>query len=134
MNKYIKLVLLLLFIATLSFGLHSVILSNFGLNKFWQQTDYSLSGLYIFGFGVSFMLGALLHLTDYAMPKYISFVFLGCIFIKAIASYLYIKDGLGIFENDFLELNFLVTFFVFLIFDVFVAYQIVNQGIKVKDV
>ncbi|SJN31568.1 hypothetical protein FM107_06960 [Sphingobacterium sp. JB170] len=41
---------------------------------------------------------------------------------------------MGIFENDFLELNFLIIFFVFLIFDIFVAYKLVNQEVKVTDV
>ncbi len=134
MNKYIRLALLLLVIAALTFGLHTLIINILDLNSFWQQTNYNLIGLYSFSCGVSLIVGLLLHLTDFAMPKYISFVFLGCIFIKAILSYLYIKDGLGIFANDFLELNFLVVFFVFLIFDIFVAYKLVNQDVKEVDV
>jgi hypothetical protein len=30
-------------------------------------------------------------------------------------------------ENDFIELNFLVVFFVYLVYDAFAAYYIVNQ-------
>ena len=134
MNKYIRSALLLLVIAALTFGLHTLIINILDLNSFWQQTNYNLIGLYSFNCGVSLIVGLLLHLTDFAMPKYISFVFLGCVFIKAILSYLYIKDGLGIFANDFLELNFLVVFFVFLIFDIFVAYKLVNQDVKEVDV
>lgn len=134
MNKYVKLVLLLLCVAALSFGVQSVILNNLDLSGLWGSTNYSLLGLYVFSCGLSLLTGILLHLTDFSLPKYISFVFLGCVFLRAVASYLYIKDGLGIFENDFLELNFLVIFFVFLIFDIFVAYKLVNQEVKVTDV
>lgn len=129
-----KLVLLLLCVAALSFGVQSVILNNLDLSGLWGSTNYSLLGLYVFSCGLSLLTGILLHLTDFSLPKYISFVFLGCVFLRAVASYLYIKDGLGIFENDFLELNFLVIFFVFLIFDIFVAYKLVNQEVKVTDV
>lgn len=129
-----KLVLLLLCVAALSFGVQSVILNNLNLSGLWRQTNYSLFGLYVFSCGLSLLIGILLHLTDSSLPKYISFVFLGCVFLRAVASYLYIKDGLGIFENDFLELNFLIIFFVFLIFDIFVAYKLVNQEVKVTDV
>ncbi|MFD1768389.1 hypothetical protein [Sphingobacterium suaedae] len=130
MNKYVRLVISLVLIAGVGYGAHWAILYVFDLQKFWAQTDYTLSSLYLFGVFASLAVGVLLYLTDFAMPKYLSFVFLGCVLIKSVGSYLFIQAGLNTFENDFLELNFLVTFFIFLLYDVFVAYRLVNQEVK----
>ena len=134
MNKYLKLASILLLGTAVIYGAHSLVLDSFGLNEYWGQVSYTLTGLYVFGFLFSLVTAVLLHLTDFAMAKYLSFVFLGCVFLRAVASYLYIKDGLGYFENDFLELNFIVTFFIFLVFDIFVAYKLVNQVVKKESV
>lgn len=131
MSKYVKLGVVLLLITGVGFVLHTFVLKALGLEIYWSETSYTLVGLYAFGFIASLLITIFMHLTDFAMPKYISFVFLGCVMLKGIASYLFIQNGLNLFENDFIELNFLVTFFIFLLYDIYVAYLLVNQEVKV---
>ena len=133
MSKYVKLGVVLLLITGVGFVLHTFVLKALGLEIYWSETSYTLVGLYAFGFIVSLLITVFMHLTDFSMPKYISFVFLGCVMLKGIASYLFIQNGLNLFENDFIELNFLVTFFIFLLYDIYVAYLLVNQEVKVVE-
>ena len=96
-------------------------------HSFWEETSYSLEGMYTFGFVSSLCVVVFILLAQWAMPKKVGLVFLGLMTVKAIASYIYIHNGLDIFEHDFIEYNFLVVFFVFLFFDVFVAFRIINE-------
>lgn len=61
------------------------------------------------------------------MPKNLGLVFLGITTFKAVAFYVFIQPGLKQFENKFLEINFLAVFFLFLFFDVFVAFKMLNE-------
>ncbi|WP_140937554.1 hypothetical protein [Sphingobacterium lumbrici] len=128
MNKYLKYILLLLAVAGSTYGIHHFVLAEKGVQHYWAQSGYSLAGLYFFGFIASFFVTIVILLGQRVMPKNVGFVFLGVMTVKAIASYLFIQDGLNKFENDFIEYNFLVVFFVFLFFDVFVAFKVINEG------
>lgn len=130
MSRYLKIWLLLLLVGGIGYGLHFGVLRMTRLDALWQQTTYTLTGLYVFGGIASLIVSLLLCAADFALKKYISFVFLGCVLLKAIASYVFIREGLNVFANDFLELNFLVSFFIFLLYDVYVAYRLVNQEIS----
>ncbi|HLS38516.1 MAG TPA: hypothetical protein VK023_09615 [Sphingobacterium bovisgrunnientis] len=127
MNNYIRYIVMLLVVGVASYFAHTLVLNGIETNHFWEQTDYTLLGMYSFGVGISLFVVVLTLLTQYAMPKNLGFVFLALMTINAIASYIYIKNGLNKFENDFIEYNFLVVFFLFLIFDVFVAFKALNQ-------
>ncbi|GHE23575.1 hypothetical protein [Sphingobacterium griseoflavum] len=133
MNKYARFGGLLFLVTVLGFGIHTLLLQNLGLNAYWKQTHYTLMGMYAFGCIASLTVATFLLLADFAMKNYVSIVFLGCILIKAVASYLFIQSGLNLFENDFLELNFLGVFFIFLMYDILVAYRLVNQEVKVVE-
>jgi len=61
------------------------------------------------------------------MPEKLGLIFLALMTLKGVASYIYIKNGLNKFENDFIEYNFLVVFFIFLFFDVYIAFSALNQ-------
>ena len=124
---------MLLLLALVGFGVHYFLLQSFGLLHEWAHTDYTLLGMYGFVAIGSLLVFVLMLLAKFSMPDRIAFVFLGAFMVKAIANYLYIKGGLGSFDNKFLELNFLAVFFLFLFFDVFVAYVIVNQEEKTVE-
>ncbi|WP_156306022.1 hypothetical protein [Sphingobacterium endophyticum] len=127
MNKFLLLVLVLLAVTGICFGIHYAILKFNDLDHWWIGSGYSLSGMYIFG-AVSSLVMMMVYLgLDYSMPQQTGFGFLVGMTIKAGASYFYIKDGVNLLENDFIELNFLIVFFVYLLFDAFVAYFLVNQ-------
>jgi len=118
---------MLLILAGAGFAAQSLVLSSMGLSQLWSQTDYTLLGMYSFGAIASLILAIIVFATKYAMPEKLGFIFLALMTIKAIASYIYIKNGLKQFENNFIEYNFLVVFFIFLFFDVYVAFQTLNQ-------
>lgn len=127
MNNYLKYILMLLIVAVASYFAHYLVLGGIGNQELWQQTDYSLIGLYIFGALASLVVVIVTLMAQWSMPKNLGFVFLGLMTIKAVASYIYIQGGLNKFENDFIEYNFLVVFFLFLFFDVFIAFKALNQ-------
>lgn len=128
MNNYIKYILRLVVVAIAAFLAHMLILKGIDADGLWSQTGYTLSQMYSFCFVSSVAVVVLTLLAQWSMPKNLGFIFLGLVVIQAIASYIYIKDGLNKFENDFIEYNFLATFFVFLFFEVYVALSALNEG------
>lgn len=133
MTNYLKIGMMLLLLTLVGFAIHYFLLQSLGLSAQWERSDYTLLGMYSFAAIGSLLVFVLMVLTKFSMPDRIAFVFLGAFMVKAVANYLYIKEGLGSFENKFLELNFLAVFFLFLFFDVFVAYVIVNQDEKTVE-
>ena len=127
MNNYIRYIIMLLVLGVTAYFAQTLVLKGLETNHFWEQTDYTLLGMYAFGTGISLFVVVLILMAQYAMPKNLGFIFLGLMTINAVASYIYIKNGLNKFENDFIEYNFLVVFFLFLFFDVFVAFKALNQ-------
>lgn len=126
-NNWLKYISMLVVLVVTAFIAHKLVISGMELDYLWEQTDYSLVGLYAFG-GISSLLAVvLILLTHWSMPKNLGFVFLGLMTVKVIAGYIYISDALGTFENKFMEYNFLVVIFLFLFFDVFIAFKTLNQ-------
>ncbi|MCA5005144.1 hypothetical protein [Sphingobacterium bovistauri] len=118
---------MLLVVGVAAYFAHLLVLKGLQVDYFWDQTDYTLLGMYTFGVGISLFIVILTLMAQYAMPKNLGFIFLALMTLNAIGSYIYIKNGLNKFENDFIEYNFLVMFFLFLVFDVFVAFKALNQ-------
>ena len=127
MNNYIQSILFVLGFAIACFGVHYLASMALGVLPLWDGSGYSLHGLYIFQMVGSLVVALAVLLTNWSMPKSLGFVFLGLVLVKAVAGYIYIQEGLGIFENKFIELNFLAAFFAFLFFDVYMAYRVLNQ-------
>lgn len=126
-NNWLKYISMLVVLVVTAFIAHKLIISGMELDYLWGQTDYSLVGLYAFGGISSLLVVVLILLTHWSMPKNLGFVFLGLMTVKVIAGYIYISDALGTFENKFMEYNFLVVIFLFLFFDVFIAFKTLNQ-------
>ena len=127
MNKYLQLILILFAVTGICFGIHYSVLSYNDQDHWWIGSGYSLSGMYIFGAVASLVMLIVYLGVDYSMPKQLGFAFLVGMTVKAAASYYYIHEGINLLENDFIELNFLVVFFVYLVYDAYVAYFLVNQ-------
>lgn len=127
MNKYLLLGLNLILVSSVCFGIHYFILQAAELEHWWIGTNFSLLGMYTFGAIASLIMLIVLFLIDFSMPKQVGFAFLIGMTLKVVGSYFYIADGINLLENDFIELNFLVVFFVYLLFDAFAAYYLVNQ-------
>lgn len=116
---------LIVFVA--GFAAHSLVLSGMNVAQYWSQTSYSLLGMYAFGLLASLLVAVLLFFANWSMPEKLGVIFLGLVLLKAVASYIYIKNGLNTFENDFIEYNFLVVFFISLFVDVYTAFSALNQ-------
>jgi len=127
MSNYIKYLLMLLIVAGAAYGAQYLILSSMEVNQLWAQSEYTLEGLYAFGAIASLVILLSIFGTQYAMPEKLGLIFLALMTLKGVASYIYIKNGLNKFENDFIEYNFLVVFFIFLFFDVYIAFSALNQ-------
>lgn len=127
MSNYIKYLLMLLIVAGAAYGAQYLILSSMEVNQLWAQSEYTLEGLYAFGAIASLVILLSIFGTQYAMPEKLGLIFLTLMTLKGVASYIYIKNGLNKFENDFIEYNFLVVFFIFLFFDVYIAFSALNQ-------
>lgn len=127
MNRYLLLLLVLIGVSAISFGTHYAVLKMNHHDHWWIGSGYSLEGMYTFGAIASVVMVLILLIIDYAMPVQVGFAFLVGMTLKAVGSYVYIHEGINLLENDFIELNFLVVFFVYLLFDAFAAYYIVNQ-------
>ncbi len=130
MNSYLKSVLLLLIVFVASFMAHYLVLSGMQLGLYWSQTSYSLLGMYGFGLCSSLLVAVLVFFARWSMPEKLGVLFLGLVLLKAVAAFIYIKDGLNTFENDFIEYNFLVVFFISLFVDVYIAFNALNQADK----
>jgi len=130
MNSYLKSILLLLIVFVASFMAHYLVLSGMQLGLYWSQTSYSLLGMYGFGLCSSLLVAVLVFFASWSMPEKLGVLFLGLVLLKAVAAYIYIKDGLNTFENDFIEYNFLVVFFISLFVDVYIAFNALNQADK----
>jgi len=133
MNNYLKNILMLLLLSVVAYLAHYLVLGSMDVESYWERSGYSLLGMYALGVGGSLCALVLIILTNWSMPTKLGFVFLGIMTIKAIGGYVYVRKGLGFFENDFIEYNFLVVFFIFLFFDVFVAFQALNQEDKAVE-
>ena len=128
MNKYSKAFLLVLLFSAIAFAAHFAAANLIGFSDRWTGTGYTLQGLYSFQTVLSLFVVGMIFLAQWAMPKNLGFIFLALIFLKAIAGYVYIKDGLEMANDKFLALQFLVTYFLFLFMDVFMAYRAINQA------
>ncbi|MNT27811.1 hypothetical protein D3C72_1634550 [compost metagenome] len=64
------------------------------------------------------------------MPKNIGFIFLGLITLKAALSYVFFRSGLNHSSDDIFEYNFLIVFFLYLFFDVLVAFKVINKEVE----
>lgn len=130
MNSYLKSVLVLLIVFVASFVAHYLVISGMNVGQYWSQTTYSLVGMYSFGFCSSLFVAVLIFFANWSMPEKLGVIFLGLVLLKAIAGYIYVKDGLKAFENNFIEYNFLIVFFIALFVDVYIAFNALNQADK----
>jgi len=127
MNRYLLLLLVLVAVTGICFGIHYAILKYNDLDHWWIGSGFSLQGMYTFGAIASIVMVSIMLVMDFTMPQQVGFAFLVGMTLKAVASYVYIHEGINLLENDFIELNFLVVFFVYLVYDAYAAYYIVNQ-------
>ena len=130
MTKNIRYFILLLVVGLVLYGVHYAILKGLDLQDVWQQTDYKLWGFYLVGGISSLVMLIVVIIIHNMMPNSVGFVFLGLLTLKMIVSFLYVNKGLNQQPEYFIEYNFLAVFFLFIVYDVFMAYKVMNQENK----
>ncbi|MGJ1431645.1 hypothetical protein ACR79M_08715 [Sphingobacterium spiritivorum] len=130
MTKNIRYFILLLIVGFVLYGLHYAVLKGLDLQDVWQQTDYKLWGFYLVGGISSLIMLIVVIIIHNMMPNSVGFVFLGLLTLKMIVSFLYVNKGLNQQPENFIEYNFLAVFFLFIVYDVFMAYKVMNQENK----
>lgn len=129
MNKYLKHTLFLLAVSVLAFVGHKIIGSILAFEGRWANTGYSLESFYLLGFISSLIIGITLFFINKSMPKNMGFAFLVLVSLKVLTFYIYISKGLHQFQDNFIQYNLIVVFFVFLFYDVFVAFRVLNEKV-----
>jgi hypothetical protein len=128
MNKIISFVVQLVLLTFLIFGLHYILQQVLGVLDNWNDTGYSLFLIYIFELMLSILVVVIIVGTSKKLAELTGYIFLALISLKCIASYVFIKPVLDAeIQNDFIKHNFLIVFLIFLVFDVYVTYRVLNQ-------
>ena len=129
MNKFnLKIGLQAVLILVLLFAMHLGISLLLGFYDQWDSIGISLWGIYAFGFMLTCFVYVGIIGIDYSMPQNLGYAFLGLITLRGIVSFMfidkYIDDGA---TSDFLKYNFFISFMIFLMIDVYMAYRLLNK-------
>lgn len=128
MNKILTYVVQLILVSVLVFGLHYIFQQVLGVLGNWENTGYSLHLIYLFELMMSIIMIVAVVASGKSMPNNIGYVFLALLTLKCLGNYFFIQPVLGAeVSNDFVKHNFLIIFIIFLVFDVYVTYRVLNQ-------
>ena len=116
-------------LALVSFGLHFLLQSITKDLVLWDAAYMQLWQIYALQFLLSVLLIFGVVGIGKTMSQNIGFVFLGFLTLKLVINYIAISAALKTdVADDFFKHNLLVVFFLFMFFDVYVAYRVLNQS------
>lgn len=129
MGKAIAYIGQLAILGLVSFGLHFLLQSITKHLPLWDAAYMQLWQIY----ALQFLLSALLIFgvvgIGKSMSQNLGFVFLGFLTLKLVINYIAISTALKTnVADDFFKHNFLAVFFLFMFFDVYVTYRVLNQS------
>lgn len=128
MNKIFGFAGQLLIVAAVAFGLHYMFHSVFNTIDHWSTSTYNLIQIYFFEFILSLLMVVGIVMTKTKMPHNLGYMFLAFITVKTIANYLFISPVLkSEGDQSFVKHNFLLIFVIFLVFDVYVTFKLLNE-------
>lgn len=128
MNKIVNFIIQLIIFALLAFGLHLIFQQVLGLSDSWNNTGYSLYLIYLFELMLSILMIIVVVSAGKSLSASLGYIFLGLLTIKCVANFFFIQPVLDAENpNNFIKHNFLIIFLIFLVFDVYVAFKILNQ-------
>jgi len=118
----------LIMLTVLSFGIHYLVIEVFEMQSLWKKEYYSLLQIYFFLFLITLAMTAAMVFISKSMSHNIGFAFLALLTIKLIVNYLFIRPVLDAGSKaDFIKYNYLIVFLLFLIFDVYATYRLLNN-------
>lgn len=133
MGKAIVFVGQLVLLALVSFGLHFLLHSLTKKLPLWDTAYMDIWQVYVLQLLMSIVIIFAVVGIGNSMPQNLGYVFLGFLTLKVAVSYFVINPALESgTDNDFFKYNFLVVFFLFMMFDVYVTYRILNQTYSPK--
>lgn len=134
MGKAFAFVGQLAILALISFGLHFLIQSITKDLTFWHTAYMQLWQIYALQFLMSVVVILAVVGIGKVMPESLGYVFLGFFTLKVIVTYLIVRPMLDTpLESDFFKYNYFGVFFLFMVFDVYVTYRVLNQIYSPKN-
>lgn len=121
-------------LALITLGLHFLMHSITKDLPLWDSAHMHLWQIYALQFLLSALVIIAVVSIGNVMPNNLGFVFLGVLTLKVVVNYIVLRPVLK--SNDpsnFFKYNFLIVFFLFMFFDVYVTYRILNQSYPSKN-
>lgn len=121
-------------LALITLGLHFLMHSITKDLPLWDTAHMQLWQVYALQFLLSALVIIAVVSIGNVMPNNLGFVFLGVLTLKVVVNYIVLRPVLK--SNDpstFFKYNFLIVFFLFMFFDVYVTYRILNQSYPSKN-
>lgn len=134
MGKALSYVGQLVILGLISLGLHFLIQSITKDLALWDTAYMTLWQIYALQMIMSIIIVFAMVGIGQSMPQNLGYVFLGFLTVKLVINYLLINPALESGnESDFFKYNYLGVFFLFMIFDVYVTYRVLNQSYPQKN-
>lgn len=134
MGKALSYVGQLVILGLISLGLHFLIQSITKDLALWDTAYMTLWQIYALQMLMSIIIVFAMVGIGQSMPQNLGYVFLGFLTLKLVINYLLINPALESGnESDFFKYNYLGVFFLFMIFDVYVTYRVLNQSYPKKN-
>lgn len=129
MNKSI---IQLIILSIVAYGIQFYAQQIFKIDQLWSQIDFTLLQIYFVQAVISLLLIIVLQAAKKPLPDHLGFVFLGVFTLKVVASFMFANPVLERTDVDFFKYNFLIVFFLYMFFDVYVGYRVLNQEYSIK--
>lgn len=134
MGKALSYVGQLVILGLISLGLHFLIQSITKDLALWDTAYMTLWQIYALQMIMSIIIVFAMVGIGQSMPQNLGYVFLGFLTLKLVINYLLVNPALESGnESDFFKYNYLGVFFLFMIFDVYVTYRVLNQSYPQKN-
>lgn len=116
----------LLLLTVVTFSVHYFIFTSFFADI---ETFYPLITIYVFLFGITFLVYLALYFLSKYMKDYVGMGFLVGIVVKMLATFVLFIPLINNTEYNYLTeiLNFFAPYFIFLIFETVVAVKLINS-------
>lgn len=133
MSKAISFVGQLVILALVAFGLHFLLQSITKDLLLWDNAYMHLWQIYALQLLLSVVLIFAVVGIGKSLPQHLGYVFLGVFTLKIVINYILINPALkNDTASDFFKYNYLVVFFLFMFFDLYVTYRVLNQTYSAK--
>ncbi len=128
MQKIGKYIFGLALLAAIAYGAQVYLQDHFDIADDWARVSISLGQIYLVQVVLSLVLLVALVMVKKSAAQQLGFVFLGVFTLKVVVSYFFAHNVLDQPDVDFFKYNYLAVFFLFMIFDLYIAYSMLNKS------